>query len=689
MEQTGAAPVGAAGGTDARLSAFAVFAGLTGLIVGLVVLGGWAFDVDTLKGIAFDWPTIKANTAICLALLGGALLLLRPADATVPRRRAGIVVALAAVSIGALTLAQYAFGWDLGIDQLLFDDPSASAYPGRMAIPAAVAFVLLGAALAALDVRPPDRYPAQIVALLTGLLALTILIGYLFDVPFADELDGLVTVALNTALALLLMSAGVLAARPEGWFVGVVFDPGPGGIVARRLLPIGIAVPIAVGGLALIGRRLDGYGEEFGLAILVGMSVGVIGAAVLVISHRIHEAEHRRVEAERTLSETRGRTRAVFDTALDAILTMDHEGLIVDANPAVQRIFGHQRDELIGRPLADAIIPPALRDQHRAGLKRYVETGEQRVLGRRLELSAIRANGEGFPVEVSILRVDAPGPPLFMGIIRDISEQVQTQAELTRAHQALAERAAELERRVEERTRHLAEVNAELEAFAYSVSHDLRAPLRAMDGFSRILLEEVGEGGTAEVRGAADRIHDGARRMGQLIDDLLDFSRLGRTELRKRRVDTAGVVADVLAEVRSDHDGRAVDVVVRDLPWCDADPVLLRQVFTNLIDNGFKFTRGREDARIEVGSRLGEGGRVVYFVGDNGVGFDMAYADKIFGVFQRLHRREEFEGTGVGLAIVQRIVHRHGGRIWVEAEPDRGATFSFTIGEESPGGGAV
>lgn len=220
--------------------------------------------------------------------------------------------------------------------------------------------------------------------------------------------------------------------------------------------------------------------------------------------------------------------------------------------------------------------------------------------------------------------------------------------------------------------------NRELEAFSYSVAHDLRAPLRAMDGFSRILLEEYAAELSPEGQHYAQLIQANAQQMGRLIDDLLEFSRLGRKPVRKQSVDLAELVRQVLVEVEPESRGRPIEVNVGSLPSVVADPALLKQMFANLLANAFKFTRRREGARIEVG--CGEdGGETVYWVRDNGVGFDMRYVDKLFHVFQRLHREEEYEGTGVGLAIVQRVIHRHGGRIWAEAEIDRGATFYFTL----------
>jgi signal transduction histidine kinase len=231
-----------------------------------------------------------------------------------------------------------------------------------------------------------------------------------------------------------------------------------------------------------------------------------------------------------------------------------------------------------------------------------------------------------------------------------------------------------LERLVRERT-------AELEAFNYSVSHDLRAPLRALDGFSRALIEDCAEELSSEAQRYLELIRGNANQMGALIDGLLAFSRLGRQGMVRRPVDVRRLVNEVVAELGPDLEGRTVEFVIGDLPPCDADPVLLRQVYANLVGNAVKFTRDRESARIEIGSSEHEGVRT-WFVGDNGVGFEMAFADKLFETFQRLHRSDEYEGTGIGLALVRLIVQRHGGEISFQAEEGSGAKFFFTLPTE-------
>ena len=263
-----------------------------------------------------------------------------------------------------------------------------------------------------------------------------------------------------------------------------------------------------------------------------------------------------------------------------------------------------------------------------------------------------------------------------LGLLAEALNAMLTQIQERDA--ALLKMNEELEQRVQDRTAELRAANQELEAFSYSVSHDLRAPLRAITGFSRILLEDY----TPQLPDEAQRylhiVDNSAQQMGQLIDDLLTFSRLGRLELTKQPVATADLVRQVLEDLRAERAERQIEIKLGNLPPCRAEPALLKQVFVNLLSNALKYSRQRQVAQIEVGCREHDG-QQVYFVKDNGVGFDMQYANKLFGVFQRLHRAEEYEGTGVGLAIVHRIIYRHGGCVWAEAAVDQGATFYFTL----------
>ncbi len=263
------------------------------------------------------------------------------------------------------------------------------------------------------------------------------------------------------------------------------------------------------------------------------------------------------------------------------------------------------------------------------------------------------------------------------------ANQVGIALENARLHAEVTQYAAELEQRVRERTTQLEAANKELEAFAYSVSHDLRAPLRAINGFSHILMEEYSEQLPPEARRFQQMVADNAVRMSTLIDDLLTYSRLGRRPIARQQLDPTALVMEVLADFEQDLKNRSVKLQIDPLPPCEADPMLLKLVFQNLLGNAIKFSAHKGQPEIQVGAADTEHG-TSYFVRDNGAGFDMAYAGKLFGVFQRLHSEEEFPGTGVGLATVQRLIHRHGGLVWFDAVVDQGAVFYFTIPPQEP-----
>ena len=276
-------------------------------------------------------------------------------------------------------------------------------------------------------------------------------------------------------------------------------------------------------------------------------------------------------------------------------------------------------------------------------------------------------------------------------LLEIVSRQIQTalnnvkQVEaLRQSQEEIKKLNEELERRVEERTAQLEAANKELEAFSYSVSHDLRAPLRAIDGFSRMLIEDYTEKLDGEGRRLLEVIRDNTRNMGQLIDDLLSFSRLGRQEMNLTFIEIEKLVRPIFEELISTENGRTVEFNINNLPPAKVDRAMIKQVFANLLSNAIKFTGTRERAVIEAGG-WDNGIEKTYYIRDNGVGFDMNYVDKLFGVFQRLHSQGEFEGTGVGLALVKRIIHRHGGRVWAEGKVGEGATFYFTL----PGEGGI
>ncbi len=369
---------------------------------------------------------------------------------------------------------------------------------------------------------------------------------------------------------------------------------------------------------------------------------------------------------EQALLEKVHYTRSLIETSIDPLVTISPAGTIEDVNEATVQATGLPRGALQGRDFADFFTEP---ERARQGYQNAFQQGSVRDY----PLTLRHVSGSLMPVlyNASTYR---NGQGEVLGVYaaaRDISQVQQMEEKLRSLN-------TELEERVQQRTEDLTEVNQELEAFAYSVSHDLRAPLRAVDGFSHKLLKTYSDQLDDEGRRLLQVVRDNAQRMGQLIDDLLRFSRLGRRELQIEPVDMEALARGVASDLLASESERRIEFSCGKLPEAKGDAAMLREVWVNLIGNAIKFSRDRPVAHITVAGEP-QGSEAIYSVQDDGAGFDMAYADKLFGVFQRLHRQDEFEGTGVGLALSQRILHRHQGRIWGEGQPDGGATFHFTL----------
>jgi PAS domain S-box-containing protein len=357
------------------------------------------------------------------------------------------------------------------------------------------------------------------------------------------------------------------------------------------------------------------------------------------------------------LRESEERYRSLFSAmtdgfALHEIICNDQgkpcDYRFLDINPAFERLTGLKREEVVGRIVSD-VLP----DNDTYWVDIY---GKVALTGESVHFENY-ASAPDRHYEVFAYR---PAPRQFATIFTDITKRKQS------------------ERTLEERTAQLEEANKELESFSYSVSHDLRAPLRAIDGYARMILKKQGDKFDEDTMRKFNVIRSNAHMMGELIDDLLTFSRLGRKQMSMTKIDMQQLINDVWKELQIINPDRNMELTFNEVLPGYGDRVLIKQVYINLLSNAVKFTKRRDAAHIEAGG-YSDGNEDVYYVRDNGVGFDMAYYDKLFGVFQRLHSGDDFEGTGVGLATVQRIIHRHGGRVWAEGKLDEGAVFYFTL----------
>jgi len=399
-------------------------------------------------------------------------------------------------------------------------------------------------------------------------------------------------------------------------------------------------------------------------------SSGSVGSTSLMFFHRLIDE---RKSLQTTLDEVQARKQAILESSLDPIVTINHEGIITEFNKAAEQTFGHPREKVLGTKPSDVLFPPTIRADQQDRINRYLDVGEGSLLGRRVDVTAVRANGDSFNAEMAMTISHEQGAPVLTFFIRDISRRKKAEQEQSRY-------AAELERS-----------NSELEQFAYVASHDLQEPLRKIRIFSDRLQMKCGDRLDDSGNEYLQRMQSAAGRMQTLIDGLLSLSRVTTQGQKFEAVDLAKIAREVVSdlEIQIEHVGGLVEV--ERLPTIQADPLQMRQLLQNLIANGLKFHRAEEPPVIKVHGRFVHGRqqrqdglpvaeeqcRIV--VEDNGIGFEQKYQDRIFGVFQRLHPRDVFEGMGIGLALCRKIVERHGGQITVESVSGQGSTFEIVL----------
>ncbi|HEY3327721.1 MAG TPA: PAS domain S-box protein [Novimethylophilus sp.] len=358
--------------------------------------------------------------------------------------------------------------------------------------------------------------------------------------------------------------------------------------------------------------------------------------------------------------------QGLLEAAPDAVVIVDEAGTIILVNAQTEQLFGYGREELVGKPV-EILIPAALKRQHIHHRDTFIAAPKTRPMGMGRDLSGMRKDGSLVPVEVSLSPMQTDEGRIVISIIRDATKSKRVEREMRG-----------LNTRLKQHMQELVASNQELESFCYSVSHDLRAPLRSLDGFSLALIEDYADIMDDTGKDYLRRVRASSQQMSQLIDGLLKLSRITRTELHRQALNLSAIARKTLQQLLKSDPGRDVTINVMDGMQGYGDPDLIAIALGNLLGNAFKFSSKTPDPVIEM-SMQEQAGSTVFCVRDNGAGFDMAYAEKLFGAFQRLHTAAEFEGTGIGLATVQRVINRHGGKIWAEGQVGHGAAFFFTL----------
>ncbi len=633
------------------------------LLISVFVLIGWVFNIALLKSVVLSFITMKANTAIGFILSAiGLLLIINGKE----KRFFAFCIFCLLLALGSTSLIEYIFRLDLKIDELFFKDTitKASAHPGRMAFPTALIFSLTSIVffIFATESSKIKQYIAQSIALVGLIFSLITCIGYFFGTPYLAWVGTYGSLAIHTALAFVFLTAGLLAVRPTEGFMALFVADNIAGMTIRRFLPVVFIVPLALGYLRAWGQKMGFYGTEFGIALQASFAIAIFTTLTWVHAKSLNKIDYER----RRLKGVEEYLRQILESAPDAMIVVNKNGEMVLVNSQAEHLFGYDRQDMLKQPI-EMLMPQSFRDTHLVHRQGFMNNSRRRNMGIGLDLWGLHKDRSSIPIEIALSPFEGDQGSMVIAAVRDMREHKRHEEAIRQLNKDLQEHAAQLEF-----------ANKELEAFSYSVSHDLRSPLRAIDGFARILSEEHSKELTEEGGRLLGVVRDNVKKMGCLIDGLLEFSRMGRHELRFSNIDMTSLVQSAFEELRQSTSDLKVDFKLESLPSAYGDSVLLRQVWVNLISNAMKYSMKKSDPSIHIYSRE-EAGEIVYVIKDNGVGFDMQYVSKLFKVFQRLHEQSDFEGTGVGLAIVQRIINRHGGNIWVQSQSNEGTTFYFTL----------
>ncbi|MEK6793988.1 MAG: ATP-binding protein [Spirochaetota bacterium] len=623
--------------------------GVAVAFMGILVLIGWMFGLTMITSVLPGLNSMKVNTALCFVSCGAALVFRE-------KRYFRFAFAVLPLAVGAITILEYMTGINVGIDQLMFRDPgnTLTEFPGRMALFTACSFLFISISIILLRTRfAPARLSGQILALGAGIIGFISLLGYIYGDKELYRLVGASEIALSTAAAFVALAAGLILARDDG-ISAIVTGSGPGSELARWLLPTVILIPAILGWLAEQGVTHGWYGERLDTGLLALAMIISLAVVAGWSAHLISRADRSRRENEAHLHNQ----AKLMDQSHDALIIREVNGAIRFWNGGAASLYGWTAAEALGQRIHVLL--------HTEGLPADNDATLARVGHWEGELTHRRRGGDRVIVESSKTAMPIDGGVLVLESNRDITGRKRDEEEL----RTIAE--------------DLRRSNKDLEQFAYVASHDLQEPLRAVAGFLGLLKKQYGESLDAAAREYIDVSVQGAERMQRLVLDLLSYSRIGTVGKEFAPVPLRDAVDEAQALLQfAIRENNAV-ITCGELPEVHGDRTQLTRLLENLIGNGVKF-HGPRTPEICINAAHRDDGWVIS-VHDNGIGIEKQYFDRIFLIFQRLHSRSVYSGTGIGLAVCKRIVEHHNGSIWLESVPGEGSTFFFSIPDR--GGGA-
>ena len=641
------------------------------ILQGILLFAGLLFGIPIFTSFIPGEISMSPASAFCFIASGISVFQLL-------KRKSGykkIYLYIPAFLIIAISLL--AFGKFIGIIPFSIETIIPFSLPGSslMAPNTAINFILTGISIILLIEKRSSKtiYTAQTLIFTSGFISLMAFLGYIYSISSLYSVSYNMPMALNTSIIFIILSTGLLFTEPLEGYMGIITAKASGGYIARRILPLAIGVPVFLGWIRIQGENAGLYNSSTGVALLVVAVVISYFILMLYNSYKLNAEERRTRDSERKIIENEKILKAVIDNSPSAIYLKDLENRFIMVNKATELNHRKSGREILGKTLL-SLFPENPED-----VKQYEEHDRSVIksgLAMEFEEQAVLHDGIHTYLSLKFPLFNMENRVFAMcGISTDITFRKNTETELK-----------ELNSKLEQSNKELEQSNSELESFSYSVSHDLRAPLRHIIGFGEKLNRISGNRLDAEGKRLLGKITGSADKMGRLIDDLLMFSRVGRTELVKVNLGIKTVFEDIINEYSENDENRNIEWILKEFPVIQADQLQIRIVAANLISNAVKYTGKKEKRTIESGGYKNEN-EYIYYVKDNGTGFDMRYKDKLFGVFHRLHNDREYEGTGIGLATVQRIIGRHGGRVWAESEPGKGAVFYFSLPVFNPGAG--